>query len=75
MRRVGAGLARCRAAGKSPVLVITGKGHGSFGGRPVLGPGIERWLRGPEAQGLGVSGFRQVRGGGALEVSIQRSRA
>lgn len=75
VRRLGAGLARCRAGGKSPVLVITGKGYGSFGGRPVLGPGIERWLKGPEAQALGVTGVRQVRGGGALEVSVQRSRA
>ncbi|QDV08894.1 Smr domain protein [Planctomycetes bacterium Poly30] len=74
VRRLGAGLARCRAGGKSKVLVITGKGYGSHGGRPVLGPGIERWLRGSDAQGLGVSGIRQVRGGGAFEVSIQRSR-
>lgn len=74
VRRLGAGLARCRAAGRSPVLVITGKGHGSPGGRPVLGPGIDRWLRGHEARGLGVTGVRQIRSGGAFEVSIQRSR-
>ncbi len=74
IRRLGAGLARCRAAGRSPVLVVTGKGHGSVGGRAVLAPGIERWLKGAEAASLGVSTFGKVQGGGAFEVSIRRSR-
>jgi DNA-nicking Smr family endonuclease len=73
VRRLGAGLARHRAAGISPVLVITGKGHGSHGGRPILAPGVERWLGGPEAAGLGVASIRAIRGGGAFEVSIKRS--
>lgn len=72
-RRLSGELARCRAAGRSPVRIITGKGHGSRGGVPVLGPGIERWLKGPEAKGFGVASLRKVPGGGALEVTLRRS--
>ena len=72
IRRLSEGLARFRAARKSPVLVITGKGYGSPGGRPVLSPGIERWLRGPEALALGVAGHRKLRDGGSFEVTIKR---
>lgn len=71
-RRLSGELARCRAAGRSPVRVVTGKGHGSFGGRPVLGPGIEKWLKGPEGRGFGVHSIRKVAGGGALEVTLKR---
>lgn len=74
VRRISGGLARFRATGRTTVLVITGKGYGSAGGRPVLAPGIERWLRGQEAQALGVAGHRKVRDGGAFEVSIVRAQ-
>ena len=74
MRRLQGGLARLRAAGRPTVLVITGKGYGSALGKPVLAPGIERWLRGQEAKALGVAGHRKARDGGAFEVSIQRTQ-
>ncbi len=74
VRRLSGGLARLRAAGRPAALVITGKGYGSPGGRSVLGPGIERWLKSEEARSLGVAGHRKAKGGGAIEVSIKRSR-
>jgi DNA-nicking Smr family endonuclease len=74
VRRLSEGLARLRAAGRPSALVITGKGYGSPGGQSVLGPGIDRWLRGEAARALGVVGQRKVRGGGAIEVSIKRQR-
>ena len=72
-RRLLSELTRCRAAGRSPVLVITGKGYGSHGGQGVLGPAIEKWLKGPGGTRVGVSGVRAVRAGGAYEVSLARS--
>ena len=75
VRRLSGGLARLRAAGRTSVLVITGKGYGSPGERAVLTPGIERWLRSQDAQSLGVAGHRKARDGGAFEVSISRGRS
>lgn len=74
VRRLSGGLARLRATGRPAALVITGKGYGSPGGTAVLGPGIERWLRSPDARALGVASHRKVRDGGAFEVSIKRTR-
>ncbi|MEM9381522.1 MAG: Smr/MutS family protein [Planctomycetota bacterium] len=71
-RRLREELTRCRAAGRSPVLVITGKGYGSPGGNGVLGPAVEAWLKGREGVALGVSGVRRMRTGGALEVTLTR---
>ncbi len=71
-RRLRAELTRCRAVRRSPVHVITGRGFGSKGGNGVLGPAMARWLRGPEGQQLGVTLIREINGGGALEVRIER---
>lgn len=71
-RRLAQELARCRAGGVSNVLVVTGKGHGSFAGRARLGPAVERWLRGAEGKAHGVTQARWLRRGGALEVSISK---
>ena len=74
-RRLLGELTRCRATRCSPVLVITGKGFGSAGGNGVLGPAMERWLKGPDGRSVGVTSVRAVRSGGALEVVLQRSGA
>lgn len=71
-RRLLQDLTRCRAAGLSPVLVITGRGFGSKGGNGVLRPAMTRWLEGPEGQRVGVFGVREVNDGGALEVQVRR---
>ena len=71
-RRLLAELTRCRAVRQSPVRVITGKGFGSKGGNGVLKPAMTRWLHGPKGKELGVTLIREVNGGGALEVRIDR---
>ncbi len=71
-RRLRAELTRCRAVRLSPVHVITGKGFGSQGGNGVLKPAMTRWLKGPNGRELGVTLIREVNGGGALEVRIER---
>lgn len=73
LRRTRSELARCRAGGARKLVLVTGKGYGSHGGRARILPEIERWLRGEEAQGLGAQGIRRLPHGGALEVSITRS--
>jgi len=72
-RRLLTELTRCRAAGRTPVLVITGKGYGSHGGQGVLGPAIKKWLNGPGGARVGVSGLRSLRAGGAYEVALTRT--
>lgn len=72
-RRLLAELTRCRATGRTPVLVITGKGFGSHGGQGVLGPAIKKWLNGPGGARVGVSGLRSLRAGGAYEVALTRT--
>ncbi|MEM1448445.1 MAG: Smr/MutS family protein [Planctomycetota bacterium] len=71
-RRLREELTRCRAVGRSPVLVITGKGYGSMGGNGVLGPAMESWLKSREGLALGVTGVRWLKSGGALEVTLTR---
>ncbi|MDG1049281.1 MAG: Smr/MutS family protein [Planctomycetota bacterium] len=71
-RRLLEELTRCRAARRSPVHVITGRGFGSKGGNGVLKPAMTRWLQGPQGQRVGVAGVREVNDGGALEVKIER---
>jgi len=71
-RRLSQALTRCRAGGLSPVLVITGKGHGSHGGRAKLAPAVDAWLRGEQGRSCGVASIRKVRGGGAFEVTLSR---
>jgi len=71
-RRLREELTRCRAGRQSPVHVITGKGYGSMGGNGVLKPAMTRWLQGPEGQKLGATLIREVNGGGALEVRLDR---
>ncbi len=71
-RRLLEELTRCRAVRRSPVQVITGQGYGSKGGNGILKPAMTRWLQGPEGQRLGVTGVREINGGGALEVRLER---
>ncbi len=52
--------------------MITGQGYGSKGGNGILKPAMTRWLQGPEGQRLGVTGVREINGGGALEVRLER---
>ncbi|MEM6674316.1 MAG: Smr/MutS family protein [Planctomycetota bacterium] len=71
-RRLLEELTRCRASGRSPVLVITGKGFGSLGGKGVLGPAVKAWLEGPDGRGVGVRAVRALEGRGAFDVELQR---
>ncbi len=63
----------CRARRLSPLLVITGRGWNSPGQKPVLGPVLSAWLKGPAGRALGVAECRSTSAGGALLVSL-RSR-
>ena len=56
----------CRARRISPVLVITGRGWGSAGGRSVLGPAVRSWIEGASGRALGVRECRPTARGGAL---------
>lgn len=71
-RRLLQALTRCRAGGLSPVLVITGKGYGSMGGRAKLAPATLQWLNGEGGRSVGVTAVRRIRQGGAFEVSLAR---
>ena len=46
LRRLESFVARSAAAGLRTVLVITGKGHHSPGGRGILRQRVEDWIRG-----------------------------
>ena len=71
-RRLVQDLTRARALRMTPVLVVTGKGHGSAGGTSKLRPAVEAWLRGPEGRAVGVLGLREAGKGGAFLVEIGR---
>ncbi len=71
-RLVSLTLTRCRAGRRSPLIVVTGRGFGSHGGNGVLKPAMLAWLRGDEARALGAGQVREIRSGGALEVSVLR---
>ena len=70
LRHLEQELTYCRARRISPVLVVTGRGWGSPGGRPVLAPRVRAWLEGPEGRALGVVECRPVARGGALSVRL-----
>jgi len=71
-RRLREALTRARALRISPVLVVTGKGHGSAGGTAKLRPAVEAFLRGPEGKALGVRELAEAGRGGAFLVQIGR---
>ncbi|MEZ6016341.1 MAG: Smr/MutS family protein [Planctomycetota bacterium] len=71
-RRLLQELTRARALRISPILVVTGKGHGSAGGSAKLRPAVEAWLRGPEGRALGVRTLREAGKGGAFSVELAR---
>ncbi len=73
IRRLEQELTVCRARRTTPVLVITGRGFGSAGQQSVLGPAIEKWLRGARGGALGVVQCRRVQRGGALWVELSRA--
>ena len=62
----------CRARRMTPVLVITGRGWGSEGGRAVLAPAVKDWLEGAEGRALGVVECRPQHRGGAFWVRLER---
>ncbi|MEL6431254.1 MAG: Smr/MutS family protein [Planctomycetota bacterium] len=72
LRRAAAELTRCRAGGARTLVLVTGQGFGSHGGRARLRPELERWLKGADAKRLGASSYRVLPQKGALEVTIQR---
>lgn len=69
-RRLEQELHACRIRGVVKLTVVVGRGWGSPGQRPVLGPALEAWLRGPEARARGVRAFKRVAKGGALELDL-----
>jgi len=72
LRRLVAEFTRARALRMSPVLVITGKGHGSAGGTARLRPAVEAWLRGVAGRSFGVQNLRDAGRGGAFMVDVVR---
>lgn len=72
LRRAAEELARCRAGGIRTLILVTGQGYGSHGGKARLRPELERWLKSPEAERLGATGVRVQGGRGALEVTVSR---
>ena len=72
LKRLEEAIYTCRARGGRRALVITGRGWGSPGQRPVLAPAVESWLKSDGARRLGVTSFRRAHRGGAFEVEISR---
>ena len=70
LARLRSELAFCRARGISPLLVITGRGLGSPGGRAVLGPAVRSWLTGRAGRAAGVVECRSTSRGGALWIRL-----
>lgn len=52
-----AAVARHAARGTRELLVVHGRGHGSPGGRPVIGPMIRKWCEGHPGA---VTGWREA---------------
>ena len=69
-RRLERELHACRVRGLGALRVIVGRGWGSPGQKPVLGPAIEAWLATPEARSLGVRSCSRAARGGALELRL-----
>ncbi|HPF13079.1 MAG TPA: Smr/MutS family protein [Planctomycetota bacterium] len=69
-RRLGQDLYMARARGERTVVVITGMGWNSRGGTGVLRPAVERWLRGPDGQALGVHSLESIAKDGAWRVHL-----
>lgn len=76
LRRLESFIQRSAALGYRRVLVITGKGHHSPGGRGVLRERVEEWIRGPG--GSFVTEYAEApraRGGsGAFVLDLRRAR-
>jgi len=69
-RRLQQELHASRVRGQAGLRVLVGRGWGSPGQRPVLGPAIEAWLKGSEARALGVRSFARSQLGGALDLRL-----
>lgn len=69
-QRLQQDLYMARARGIRAVIVITGRGWNSRGGTGVLRPAVERFLRGPEGQALGVHSLESIARGGAWRVHL-----
>lgn len=72
LSRMRQGLHAARSSGAPFALVITGRGMGNRTQTPVLRGQVEAWLRSTAARPFGVSHFRRVARGGALEVHFRR---
>ena len=70
LRRLKQELHASRVRGRSGLRVLVGRGWGSPGQRPVLGPAIETWLKGPEARSHGVHSYAPANQGGALDLRL-----
>lgn len=70
LRRVAQALHAARVRGHKRLLVITGAGWGNADQKPVLRPGVEAWLRGPEGRALGVKDVQRTHRDGALSVTL-----
>ena len=74
LRKLEAELVFCRARRISPLLVITGRGWGSSGGKGVLFPAVRKAIEQRAAE-FGVVECRPAAKGGALWVRIDPDRA
>lgn len=74
VRRLQQELHASKVRGHSGLRVLVGRGWGSPGQRPVLGPAIETWLKGPDARALGVLSFSRASKGGALDLRLSSPR-
>jgi DNA-nicking Smr family endonuclease len=56
--------------GQSPILIITGKGLHSSGGKSTVQQEVKRLLHSPEGRALGVKNVQPAAGGGAFRVDL-----
>lgn len=71
LQRLRHGLHAVRVRRGRQAIVITGRGLKSPDGRPILRPRVVDWLKTAQARTLGVTGFKLVNKGGAIQVSLK----
>lgn len=69
-RRAVQELHASRVRGEARLVLITGRGHGSRTGEPLLRDALETFLRDGPGRGLGVTNVVRVDRGGALQVDL-----
>ena len=70
LRRLQQELHSARLRGETQLLVICGRGWGNLEQKPILRGRLETWLLTGAARTAGVSTYRVVSKGGALELEL-----